>query len=130
MLSPLAPAQTRSPFCNLVHNSANVRDTGHGFLAWATATVVGAAALATAATFIVGGATAGVAQGASQGAARAAGGPNAYFVEMLFVPSRGPKPPGSPQPGDAAASRQLLGTDGGGAHRHGDSRKPKNAFRT
>ncbi len=94
MLSPLAPAQTRSPFCNLVHNSANVRDTGHGFLAWATATVVGAAALATAATFIAGGATAGVAQGASQGAARAAGGPNAYFVEMLFRPQPGAKAAG------------------------------------
>src|SRR6266542_4797537 len=95
----------RTKWTGLHSEEVLFRDTAHGFLAWATATVVGAAALASAATFIAGGATAGVAQGAGQGAAQAAGGPNADFVDMLFRPQPAAQAAGSPQPGDAAASR-------------------------
>lgn len=42
------------------------RDTAHGFLAWAFATVLSAAALGTAASFVVGGAAAGLPQAAAQ----------------------------------------------------------------
>jgi len=58
------------------------RDTAHGFLAWAFAAVLSAAALGTAATYIVGGA----AQGAGQTAAQSTGSPASYFVDMLFRP--------------------------------------------
>lgn len=85
------------------------RDTAHGFLAWASATVFGAAALASAATFIAAGATAGAAQGASQGAAQsAAGGSNAYFVDLLLRPQPGgpgTAAAGAPQAADSGAVR-------------------------
>jgi hypothetical protein len=73
------------------------RDTVHGFLAWAAATVFGAAALASAATFIVGGATAGASQGAGQTAQSGAAAPTGYFVDMLF----------RPPPGQTTASSQV-----------------------
>ena len=71
------------------------RDTANGFLAWAVASVLGAAILASAASSLVGGATqgatrivAGAAQGASQGAAATGVGsvtdPSAYLVDSLF----------------------------------------------
>jgi hypothetical protein len=54
------------------------RDTAHGFLAWAVASVFGAAVLASAATFMVG--------GAARGAAESAPGSADYFVDMLLRP--------------------------------------------
>ena len=80
----------RTQWTGLHSEEVLFRDTAHGFLAWASATVFGAAALASAATFIAGGATTGAAQGAGQAAAQsAAGGPNAYFVDMLLRPQAG-----------------------------------------
>ena len=61
------------------------RDTAHGFLAWAFATVLGAAVLGTAATYLVGGAVSGATQGASQSAAQTSA-PTTYFVDMLLRP--------------------------------------------
>ncbi len=74
------------------------RDTANGFLTWAVASVIGATVLASAASFMVGGAAtmvagvaSGAAAGASQGVTQAAtrpGGsradPTAYFVDTLF----------------------------------------------
>ena len=74
------------------------RDTANGFLAWAAATVIGAAFLAAAASSVVSGTTtiaagvaSGAAEGTSQGATQAAtrsGGsladPTAYFVDNLY----------------------------------------------
>jgi hypothetical protein len=95
----------RTKWTGLHSEEVLFRDTAHGFLAWATATVVGAAALASAATFIAGGATAGAAQGASQAAAQATGGPNAYFVDLLLRPQSGAAAPTSAQSSDAATTR-------------------------
>jgi hypothetical protein len=60
------------------------RDTAHGFLAWAFATVMGAAILGTAATYLAGGVaqTAATSGAAGQNAAT----PTAYYVDMLFRP--------------------------------------------
>jgi hypothetical protein len=59
------------------------RDTAHGFLAWALATVLGAAVLGTAATYFVGGATTIPAPTTSASAAQIS--PlAAYYVDMLF----------------------------------------------
>src|SRR5437016_14554517 len=75
----------RTQWTGLHSEEVLFRDTAHGFLAWASGTVFGAAALAAAATFIAGGSFTGAAQGASQGGAQAAqspAGPNAYFRDM------------------------------------------------
>jgi hypothetical protein len=70
------------------------RDTAHGFLAWALATVLLAGVLGSALSAAVGagvGAAANVASGAASGATEAAANattdPTAYFVDTLFRPS-------------------------------------------
>jgi hypothetical protein len=60
------------------------RDTAHGFLAWACATVLSAAVLGAAATAIVGGASAGLSQRNTND-----GGPAAIYVDQLFRPVAG-----------------------------------------
>jgi hypothetical protein len=88
------------------------RDTAHGFLAWAVATllVVGLAAAATSAA-ISGGAraTTAVAAGAAQGAAGSASSSlseaRAYDVDTLF---RAPQPDANAAAGDAAAQATRI----------------------
>jgi hypothetical protein len=65
------------------------RDTANGFLAWASAAVIGAAVLASAASSLLGGGmhvaatiASGAAAGTSQGAVQA--NPSAYLVDSLF----------------------------------------------
>ncbi len=99
------------------------RDTAHGFLAWAVATVVGVALVAAATSSVVGGGTraaATVAQGAAQGAAQRAGngtgsgtGASDYLVDKLLRPMPGaagaPAAPGN-QNANAEVGR-ILATD-------------------
>ena len=84
------------------------RDTAHGFLAWAAASVFGAAVLASAATVIVGGVTTGAAQGATQGAAQSAPGSTDYFVDMLLRPQPGGQGTASASPSDPASVRREV----------------------
>ena len=63
------------------------RDTAHGFLAWAFATVLGAAVLASAATNIIGGASAVGGFAASRGA-----GPTESYVDALLRANPGTSP--------------------------------------
>lgn len=77
------------------------RDTAHGFLAWALATIIGAAALSGAATYMVGGVATGAAAGGSAAATQSASGPSDYFVDMLFRPA----------PNSTPAAPQQAGTD-------------------
>ena len=81
----------RTKWTGLRTDEVAFRDTAHGFLAWGFATVLGAAALGGAATYLVGGAATSVAQGASQGVANSAStqGGNGYFVDMLLRPQAG-----------------------------------------
>ncbi len=65
----------------------NFRDTAHGFLAWALATVIGAAALGAAATFFVGGTAGGAAAGSSVQASAGTSAPADYYADMLFRPA-------------------------------------------
>jgi hypothetical protein len=58
------------------------RDTAHGFMAWACATVLSAALLGAAGTAIVSGATAGLSQRSNN-----EGGPAAIYVDRLFRPA-------------------------------------------
>lgn len=89
-----------------VHNyEVQFRDTAHGFLAWAVATILGAAFLAATSTVLAGG----VATGATAGAGAAAGSQrdnvSAYTVGQLFRPAAG-------TPAGGAAAMLPAGTAG------------------
>jgi hypothetical protein len=81
------------------------RDTAHGFLAWALATV---SIFVFAALFAAGGANvaATVGAGAAQGAARAAADDDstAYFVDSLFRPASGADTSSAETPSDTASA--------------------------
>jgi hypothetical protein len=82
------------------------RDTAHGFLAWALATVIGAGFLAAAASNIAGGASPGLAPAANVSAAAGSSSPLDYYVDALL--RRGPAAsPSNPDVG--AARREIAG---------------------
>ena len=76
------------------------RDTAHGFLAWAFATVIGAAFLAAAASNIAAGGSSGRAPTQSAGS----GGPLDYYADALLRPD----PAASPNTTDAGAARREI----------------------
>nr|WP_245289064.1 hypothetical protein [Bradyrhizobium sp.] len=59
------------------------RDTAHGFIAWALASVLGAVVLASPATSLIGGTAAGVSQGAVTSAAQSSGPMDSYVDTIL-----------------------------------------------
>ena len=88
------------------------RDTAHGFLTWALATVVGLLLAASAASSIIGGGVhaaatvaGGAAQGAGQIASQAAAGVSAYDVDSLF---RSDHPDAAAQPQDSNAFKRPV----------------------
>src|ERR1035437_6889764 len=96
----------RTKWVGLHSEEVLFRDTAHGFLAWAFAAVLGAAALGAGATYGGGGA----AQGAGQTAAQSTGSPATCFVDMLFRPIPGGQSAASTQPAKdpAAARREVI----------------------
>jgi hypothetical protein len=105
----------RTKWVGLHTHEVYFRDTAHGFLAWAFATVLSAAVLSTAASQIVGVASPGLVQSAATGAAQSAG-PLDGYVDMLLRAD----PAANRNSGDLAAPRnevaRLLGSSlhGGG----------------
>jgi hypothetical protein len=96
----------RTKWTGLHADESVFRDTAHGFLAWAFATVVTAALLASAISGIVGQGASGAVQAAGSSAGQSAGGgPLAYFVDSLFRSDS----PASPPPADAPAQRAEVG---------------------
>jgi len=81
------------------------RDTAHGVLAWAFATILTASVLASAGTAILSSITQGATQGAAANAGPAASS-NAYYVDTLFRSDR-PAPEGNQNAGTPEASRLL-----------------------
>jgi hypothetical protein len=79
------------------------RDTAHGFLAWAFATVLSAAVLASATTQIVGGASMGLAQAAGSGAGQSTSPIDGYIDTLLRA-----DPSANRNSQDPAASRNEL----------------------
>lgn len=74
----------RTKWVGIQTTEVQFRDTAHGFLAWAVASVLGAVLLATPATTLIGNALG----GATQGAATAANsGPMAGYVDALLRPN-------------------------------------------
>lgn len=135
----------RSKWSNLHGDETYFRDTAHGFLSWAVATLLTAGLLTTAIGGVLGagakvaGATAGAAASTAAGAAAAASGPAAmgdngdlqYWVDGLLraSPNAPAAPMGAPPaPGDAAAQpvpppRGMPGSERGpGPGRGGDVR--------
>jgi hypothetical protein len=91
------------------------RDTAHGFLAWALATLLVVGVLSSAITSVVGGGVqaastvvSGAVQGASSGATgESAGNATSYFVDSLFRPSDPARLNAPGAEGDAAAAAQA-----------------------
>ena len=126
----------RTRWSDVGNDEVYFRDTAHGFLAWALATVVVAGVLTTAVPALVGGTVAvatNIASGAAQGASQAAvqSGPNiadptTYYVDTLFRSGAGPATstetaapaPTSPaaasptSPAPASPARTTASTDG------------------
>jgi hypothetical protein len=100
----------RTKWTGLHSDEVAFRDTAHGFLAWAFATVLGVAVLGAAATYVVGGAAQGASQGAVQGAAssQSSAGSTDYFVDMLFRPAPGSQSASSAQPSADPAVRSEI----------------------
>jgi hypothetical protein len=100
----------RTKWVGLHTHEVFFRDTANGFLAWATASVIGAAFLASAAATVVSGTAtmaagvatgtaAGASQGATQEAARGnVSDPTGYFVDALYRTNR---------PGNDASAAEL-----------------------
>lgn len=90
----------RSRWIGVHTDEVYFRDTAHGFLAWAFATVLGAILLAAPASTILGGATSGISAGATAAASQS--GPIDSYVDTLLRPT-------TPTPnGDANTSRNEL----------------------
>jgi len=94
------------------------RDTAHGFIAWAFATVIGAALLATPASSLIGGTASGVARGATTTASQA--GPMDGYVDTLLRSNA----PAAPNAGNAPDSRGELVRLFTSSFRNGGDLKP------
>lgn len=101
-------ARLRTRFVGLVGNEVFFRDSAHGFIAWAFATLLTATALAAALTHIANGAAAGVTTAGPQSA-----NPQAVYVDKLFrsanagaqaAPGSAAPAPATPQNGQNAGS--------------------------
>jgi hypothetical protein len=84
-------ARLRTKWTGLHTNEVFFRDTAHGFIAWAFATVLTASVLGAAATHIVGGTAAGI--GAATGAAAQTINPARVYVDRLFRTDAAATPP-------------------------------------
>ena len=98
----------RNRWAGVHHDEVYFRDTAHGFMAWALATVVGAAMLGGAATHITAGATAGSVPAAAAASANSAASPTDTYVDTLLRND-------APTPAGGAATTPV--TTGNGATR-------------
>jgi hypothetical protein len=79
----------RTQWTGIHSDEVYFRDTAHGVLAWAVATVISASVLAGVASLVLTGAVSGTTSGTSQGAAQnPATTPSAYLVDTLFRTDR------------------------------------------
>ncbi len=114
----------RTKWTGLHTNEVVFRDTAHGFLAWAFATVISAALLGSATTTIVGGTAAGATQAAGA-AAQGSGVQTGYYVDALF---RADSPAAQPAGGDPGAQRAEASRIFAKALRDGSLSQPDRAY--
>lgn len=105
----------RRKWSDISADEATFRDTAHGFLTWALASLIVAALLGSAISAITGAATSAVSsvgaaavQGAAQGATQTAGSaaldPTSYYVDALFRPAAPDASPGAQASAEGAAA--------------------------
>ena len=99
-LGGLIAGRLRVRWVGLHTDEIYFRDTAHGFLAWAFATILSALLLASAATSIVGGATQGAASNPALGSS------TSYYTDMLF---RSENPTAAPAGAGAQVSNDEIG---------------------
>jgi len=100
-------ARLRTRWTGLHTNEVFFRDTAHGLITWAFATVISAAVLGSVTSNIASGAAAGVSAGATQAAAQAS--PSDLAVDTLFRPDPAAAPAASATtPASADASRAEI----------------------
>src|ERR1700691_697735 len=93
----------RSKWTGVHSNEVFFRDTAHGFLAWAFATLISATALASTTSYLANGAGAGLA-GATGQAARAVNPADLYVDKLFRAPAAGSAAAAPAQPADNASS--------------------------
>jgi hypothetical protein len=108
----------RSRWIGVHSDEVYFRDTAHGFIAWAFASVLGAVLLATPATSLLGGAVTGASQGAATAASQS--GPMDGYVDTLFRADT----PAAPNSGNAQDSRGEIVRLFTGSFRNGGDLKP------
>jgi hypothetical protein len=110
----------RHHWAGVHHDEVYFRDTAHGFLAWAFATILTATVLGGATSHILAGAAAGVAP-AVAASTNAAGNPTDSYVEKLLrVDADTPPAAGGPTPlGDQAVSGNAGQQNRGGSNYYG-----------
>jgi hypothetical protein len=108
----------RSRWIGVHSDEVYFRDTAHGFIAWAFATVLGAVLLASPASTLLGGAATGATQGAVSSASRA--GPMDGYVDTLLR-SDAPASQTSGNPSDSRGEMVRLFTS---SFRNGGEMKP------
>ena len=112
----------RTKWAGLHTHEVYFRDTAHGFLAWALASVLVAMVATSAISSAVstaGSAVSSVAGGASQAAASQAGASTQYLADSLFRADQ-PKPDASPQQATGEAGRILARSVANGSLEPGD----------
>jgi len=97
-------ARLRTKWTGIHTNEVFFRDTAHGFIAWAFATVLTASVLAAAVTHIVSGAASGVAPAAAQASIN----PSQVFVDRLFRTDQAATTPGAAPGSDDGARAEVL----------------------
>jgi hypothetical protein len=108
----------RSRWVGVQADEVYFRDTAHGFVAWAFASIIGAILLATPASSLIGGGVSGLGQGASASASRS--GPMDSYVDALL---RSDQPSGQGQ-GASGDSRPELTRLFTSSFRNGGELKP------
>ena len=112
----------RSRWIGVQGDEVYFRDTAHGFIAWALATVLGAVLLASPAAHLLGGTAAGVTQGAAASAGRA--GPMDGYVDTLLRSDSAAAPNSGQNSGNAADSRGEMVRLFTSSFRNGGDLKP------
>jgi hypothetical protein len=108
----------RSRWIGVRSDEVYFRDTAHGFVAWALASVLGAVLLASPATSLIGGVTSGAAQATSSAASQT--GPMDGYVDTLLRSDA----PAAPNAGNASDSRGEMVRLFSSSFRNGGDIKP------
>jgi hypothetical protein len=118
----------RTKWTGLHANEVFFRDTAHGFLAWAFATLISATALASTTAYLANGTAAGVA-GASAQAARSVN-PSEIYVDKLFRTTPGAQAAASTANPPATSDNAAAGNANAGNAAMGGAASGTGAFQT